>query len=141
MELSEREIEFLTKNTAAAMITVDAHGVAKAARVAIALIDGHIWSSGTGGRVRTTRLRRDPRCTLYVPEDGFGFLCLETTVTLLEGSGSIDQSVRLFRQTLNTPTGPLFFWDTELDEQAFRQRLVEDERLIYQFEVQRSYGL
>ena len=95
MTLGDREPAFIDANPGAAMITVGDDGVPKAARVAVGLIDGRLWSSGTRDRVRTRRLQRDPRCTLYVHEAGFGFLVLETTVTLLDGPDVVDDSIRL----------------------------------------------
>ena len=85
MSLSDRDREFLQGHHSAAMITVDAAGMAKAARVGVALVDGQLWSSGTADRVRTMRLRRDPRCTLFVFDPGFTWLALETRVTILDG--------------------------------------------------------
>src|SRR5215213_5560192 len=95
MALSERDVAFLEANRSAAMITVGADGLAKAARVAVGLLDGRLWSSGTADRVRTRRLRRDPRCTLYVHADTFSFMTLETTVTIVEGPDVPAQSERL----------------------------------------------
>ena len=68
--LSEHQRDFLEKTPSAAMITVSADGVAKPARIGLNVVDGRLWSSGTQGRVRTRRLRRDPRCTLYVHDAG-----------------------------------------------------------------------
>jgi Pyridoxamine 5'-phosphate oxidase len=141
MALSERDVAFLEANRSAAMITVGADGLAKAARVAIGVLDGRLWSSGTADRVRTPRLRRDPRCTLYVHADTFSFMTLETTVTILEGPEVPDQSVRLFRKLQDRPTGPLGWMTGELEEDAFRQAMVDEQRLIYEFEVTRAYGL
>ena len=67
------------------MITIGESGFPKPVRVGIALVDGKLWSSGTQHRVRTWRLRRDPRCTLFVFDQAFRWLALETTVTILEG--------------------------------------------------------
>jgi hypothetical protein len=138
--LSERELAFLRDHHAAAMVTV-ADGVAKAARVGVGVIDGALWSSGTRDRVRTERLRHDPRCTLYVDDPGFAYLVLETTVTILEGPEVPEQSVRLFRLMQDRPTGALSWFGGELDEDAFRRAMVDEGRLIYDFEVHRSYGL
>jgi hypothetical protein len=141
VELSEGDLEYVKRHRSAAMITVTAAGVAKAARVGLGVIDGKIWSSGTRDRVRTRRLRRDPRCTLFVFEPQFSFLSLETTVTLLEGPDVPDLSVRLLRDMQGRPSGPITWFGAELEEDAFRQALVEQGRLIYQFEVQRAYGM
>lgn len=140
-ELSVKEVEFLQKNRAAAMITVDGGGVAKTARVGVALVDGRIWSSGTRDRVRTKRLRRDPRCSLFVFSGGFEWLTVESTVTILDGPDAPDLNVRLFRVMQSRPEGPLSWFGGEMDEPAFRERMVEEGRLVYQFEVNRTYGL
>ena len=39
------------------------------------------------------------------------------------------------------PEGPLSWFGGELAEDAFRQRMLDERRVIYQFEVQRSYGM
>jgi hypothetical protein len=141
VDLSPEDLAYLGQNQRAAMVTVTSGGTAKAARVGVGLVDGKLWSSGTRDRVRTGRLRRDPRCTLFVFDSGFGWLTLETTVTILDGPDVGDQSVRLFRGMQGRPTGPLSWFGGELDEQAFRQAMVDEGRLIYEFEVHRAYGL
>lgn len=140
-ELSEKEIEFLRTNRTAAMITVDSAGVAKTARVGVALVDGRLWSSGTQDRVRTRRLRRDPRCTLFVFGDSFNWLTVESTVSILDGPDAPDLNVRLFRLMQDRPAGPLSWFGGELDEDAFRARMAEEGRLIYEFGVERTYGM
>jgi PPOX class probable F420-dependent enzyme len=139
--LSERELDFLREHRAAAMVTVGSDGVPKAVRVGVALVDGALWSSGTRDRVRTERLRRDPRCTLYVHDPGYAYLVLETTVRILDGPDAAQQNLRLFRTMQDKPSGSLSWYGEELDEDAFVQRMVDEGRLIYQFEVQRAYGL
>jgi Pyridoxamine 5'-phosphate oxidase len=141
MSLTERDIAFLDDHHAAAMITVNRDGVARAARVGIALVDGQLWSSGTRDRVRTKRLRRDPRCTLFVFDPGYAWLAFDTVVTLLEGPDAPSQNLRLFRQMQGKPEGSLRWFDREMDEAEFLQAMRDEGRLIYQFEVQRSYGL
>jgi hypothetical protein len=140
-ELSAKEIEFLQHNRTAGMITVDSAGVAKTARVGIALVDGRLWSSGTADRVRTRRLRRDPRCTLFVFSNSFNWLTIESTVSILDGSDAAELNVRLFRVMQDRPTGPFSWFGGELDEDAFRARMVEEGRLVYQFDVERTYGV
>ncbi len=141
MRLSDDELAFLADHHGAAMITVGDDGVAKVARVGVAVLDGKLWSSGTADRVRTARLRRDPRCTLYIPDPGFAFLVLETTVTILDGPDAPANSLALFRLMQNKPAGPLSWFGRELDEAEFLERMSAEKRLIYQFEPQRSYGL
>lgn len=133
--------EFLAKNHSAAMITIAADGMPRSVRVGVALVDGKLWSSGTAGRVRTRRLRRDPRCGLFVFDaGGFSWLGLDTTVTILAGPGAPALNVRLFRLMQGRPDGPLSWLGGELGEAAFLAKMREEERLIYEFNVQRAYG-
>jgi len=141
MALSDQDRAFLQDNHSAAMVTVASDGMPKVARIGVALVDGRLWSSGTQDRVRTRRLRRDPRCTLYVPDAAFSWLAVESTVTILDGADAPELNLRLFRIMQAKPTGPLSWFGGELDEDAFRRRMVDEQRLIYQFEPQRTYGL
>ena len=77
------------------MITIGEDGFPKAVRVGVALVDGELWSSGTADRVRTARLRQDPRCTLFVFDPRFEWMSLETTVTILDGPDAPAQSLQL----------------------------------------------
>jgi Pyridoxamine 5'-phosphate oxidase len=141
MSLSSEDAEWVGSHPSAAMITVGDDGLSKAARVAVSVVDGKLWSSGTADRVRTGRLRRDPRCTLFVFDAGYSWLTLETTVTMLEGAEVPAQTVRLMRQMQGKPTGPLSWFGGELEEDAFMQQMVDEQRLIYEFDVHKSYGM
>lgn len=141
MGLADREREFVAGHSAAAMVTVGEDGLPKVARVGVALVDGALWSSGTRDRVRTPRLRRDPRCTLFVFDPGFAWLALETTVRILDGPDAARDSLRLFRQMQGRPDGSLSWFGRELDEAEFLGVMAEEGRLIYEFSVQRSYGM
>jgi hypothetical protein len=140
-DLPDDELDFLRRTRSAAMITVGADGLAKAVRVGVAVVDGRLWSSGTQQRARTRRLRGDPRCTLFVFDSGYFWLALETTVDILDGPDAADLNVRLFREMQDRPEGPLSWFGGEYDEDDFRQRMLDEGRVIYQFEVQRSYGM
>jgi Pyridoxamine 5'-phosphate oxidase len=123
------------------MITAGEDGWPKAVRVGVALVDGELWSSGTRDRVRTERLRLDPRCTLFVFDAGYAWRSLETTVTITDGPDAPDLTLRLFRQMQGRPSGPLSWFGEELSEEEFLRRMVEERRLIYRFAVHRSYGM
>lgn len=123
------------------MITIAADGMPKAVRVGVALVDGKIWSSGTRDRVRTARLRRDPRCALFVFGPGYRALTLETTVEILDGPEVPDLSVRMFRVMQGRPQGTLSWFGSEFGEGEFRQAMIDDDRIIYQFAVHSAYGL
>lgn len=141
MSLTESQKTFLANNNAAAMITIAEDGMPKAVRVGVALVDGKLWSSGTQDRVRTNRLRRDPRCTLFVFDKQYSFLTLETMVTILDGPDAPDLNLRLMRQMQNKPTGPLNWFGQVLDTDAFLQTMVDQQRLVYEFDILRAYGM
>jgi PPOX class probable F420-dependent enzyme len=142
--LSDKERAFVEQHRAAAMITIGADGMPHAVRVGAVVVDGKLWSSGTQGRTRTKHLRRDPRATLFFLEQGFGYLTLATRVTLIEDPDVPDKSVRLFQTMqshMEVPPGMLM-WNgkpTSIDD--FKRIMVEEQRLIYEFEVLRSYGM
>jgi PPOX class probable F420-dependent enzyme len=139
--LSDADVEFLERQRSAAMITIGPGGMPKVVRVGVARVGDKLWSSGTEDRVRTRRLRRDPRCVLYVHDATYGWLALETTVTILDGPDVPQQSIELFRVMQGKPDGPLSWFGGEYDEAGFRQRMVDERRVIYQFEVKKSYGM
>src|SRR5207249_3787121 len=86
--------------------------------------------------------RREPRCTLFVFSSGaFEWLALETTVTILDGLDAPAQNLRLFRDMQSKPSGKLSWFGGELDDEAFLRAMVDERRLIYEFDVQRTYGL
>jgi PPOX class probable F420-dependent enzyme len=141
MGLTEQDVDFLTSHHAAAMITVGRDGTPKVARVGVALVDGKLRSSGTADRVRTRRLRRDPRCTLYVHDPVYAWLALETSVTILDGPEAPELNLRLFRVMQDRPTGPLSWFGGELSEGDFLRAMVDEGRLLYEFEVHHTYGM
>jgi PPOX class probable F420-dependent enzyme len=141
MSLTPQDRDFLIDHHAAAMITVGRDGTPKVSRVGVALVDGKLWSSGTADRVRTRRLRRDPRCTLYVHDPGYAWLALETSVTILDGPDAADLNLRLFRVMQDRPTGPLSWFGGELSEADFLRAMVDEGRLVYEFEVRHTYGM
>jgi uncharacterized pyridoxamine 5'-phosphate oxidase family protein len=142
MTLSDRDLRFLTDNHSAAMITVGDDGAPKAVRVGVVLVDGKLWSSGTRDRIRTRRLRDRPACTLFVFDAaGYAWLTLETTVTVLDGVKVPEQSVRLFRVMQSKPEGSLSWFGGELGESEFLQTMVDEGRVIYEFAVDRVYGM
>src|SRR4051794_16103795 len=117
-KLSESHRTMLDQVRSAAMITTGSDGVAKAVRVGVAMVDGRLWSSGTDDRIRTKRLRQDPRCTVFVFGSTYEWLTLETTVTILDGPDAPAQNLRLFRVMQGKPTGPLSWFGAELDEEG-----------------------
>jgi Pyridoxamine 5'-phosphate oxidase len=138
--MAPEDLDLLRVEHSAAMVTVGNDGRPKVARCGVALVDGQLWSSGKQDRVRTRRLRRDPRCTLYVHASSPAWRGLETTVTLLEGPEAPELNLRLFRVMQDRPSGPLWWYGQDLDQTAFLEQMRSEQRVIYQFEVERSYG-
>ena len=146
MRLGERELAFLERQHRAAMVTLRPDGSPHVVRVAAALVDGRLWSSGTASRVRTRHLRRDPRATLFVFDDAWRGLALDATMTILEGPDVPELSLRLFRvmqrgMVPGPAPGNLLWNGVEVGPEEFRRIMAAERRLIYQFEVVRAYGL
>ena len=74
-------------------------------------------------------------------DPGFAWLALETTVTIRDGDDAAANNLRLFRLMQDKPTGPLSWFGGELEEEDFLRTMTEEQRLIYEFEVHRTYGL
>jgi PPOX class probable F420-dependent enzyme len=148
--MNEAERAFLERNHAAAMITLRPDGAPHAVRVGVALVDGRLWSSGTQRRARTKHLRRDPRAALFVfdPSGGaaWAWLALEAKVTILDGPDAPEKNVRLFQaMQAGMPRQPApghLFWERqERTVDDFLRIMEEEQRLIYEFEVLRTYGM
>lgn len=138
--LTDEQRAFLEANHSASMITLRTDGTPHAVRIGVVLVDGKIWSSGTQDRARTRHLRRDPRSTLLVWPSGFGYLTIESTVTILEGPDVPELSLRLFRVMQNRPTADVVWNGKPIDDDGFKSRMAEEGRLIYEFEPRRVYG-
>lgn len=140
--LTSDQREFVTSGATVAMITVGRDGYAKPVRVGVAYLDGVLCGTGTESRRRTARLRADPRCTLYFTDAQYRYLAVETTVSIVDGDAGVDGSMRLVRQWQRVPDDGAVDWFGEtLEPDAFRQRLMEEGRVLYQFEVVKAYGL
>ena len=131
--MDEKVRAYLERNHAAIMVTTKADGAAHVARVGVGLVDGNLESSGTQGRVRTKHLRRDPRATLAVldGDNAWQWLGLETRVTILDGPDAPQLNLALYRVLSGKDPD-------DMDE--YMRAMVDDERLIYRFEIVRAYG-
>jgi hypothetical protein len=146
MRLDAGETAFLEKNHSAAMTTLRADGTPHTVRIGVALVDGRIWSSGTPRRLRTRHLRRDPRSTLFVFDSQWQYLTLECAVRILDGPEAPEQNLRLFQvmQAGMSPApaaGKLLWYGAEKTVDEFLAAMREERRLIYEFDVLRSYGI
>jgi PPOX class probable F420-dependent enzyme len=139
-------LAFLEKTRSAAMTTLRADGSPHTVRVGIAVVDGKIWSSGTQTRARTRHLRRDPRSTLFVFDGTPRYLTLECKTTILEGPAVPEQSLRLFQvmqegMSPAPPAGKIMWYGVLKTADEFLQAMRDEQRIIYEFEVVRAYGL
>jgi len=123
---------FLEKHHSAAVATIKPDGAPHVARVGIALMGDVIWSSGTRTRVRTRNLRRDPRATLFVfdPRQPQSWMGIESQVRILDGADAPELNLRLYRSLAGEPD----------DVEEYLAAMVLEERLIYEFTVDRLYA-
>jgi PPOX class probable F420-dependent enzyme len=142
MGLSDQQRGFIAGHTSAAMTTLRRDGTPHVARVGVALVDGKLWSSGTTARVRTKHLRRDPRSTLFVFDEQWKWLGLETVVTILDGPEAPELNLRLMRTMQKRPDdSPTVSWfDGEKTVDEFLAAMAAEGRLVYEFDVKRAYG-
>jgi PPOX class probable F420-dependent enzyme len=143
--LSARDLAYLEHQHSAAMITLGADGMPHAVRIGVALVDGKLWSSGTQSRLRTRHVRRDPRASLFVFDQQYGYLGIDAHVTILEGPDVPDLSVRLFQVMQSgmphLERGTLLWNAKEISIDEFRQTMIDEQRVIYEFEPLRAYGM
>lgn len=142
--MEEQVRAFLQQVHSAAMITFRRDGSAHAVRVGVALVDGRLWSSGTRTRARTKHLRRYPRSTLFVFDSEWRWLTLECEVTILDGPDAPELNLRLFQvmqQRMPVEPGKISWFGGSLTHEEFLEAMVREQRLIYQFDVVRSYGM
>lgn len=129
--MDERVRQFLEEVHTGAMVTVRPNGSAHVARVTVGLVDGKVWSTGTRNRVRTRHLRTNPRATFFLFDPrSRRWLGLEGRVTILDGPDTPEKCLAFRRATGQPPA----------DVDAFLREMVEQERVIYELEVERVYG-
>lgn len=79
-------------------------------------------------------------------DDAWAYLGLECRVRILEGPEGPKQSPRLFQvmQQGMSPApapGTIMWYGQEETHEEFLRTMVEEQRLIYEFDVLRAYGL
>jgi PPOX class probable F420-dependent enzyme len=144
--MDEQVRAFIEKNSAAAMTTLRRDGTPHSVRIGIGLMDGKLWSSSTQTRVRTKHLRRDPRSTLLVFDPQWLYLTLECNAIILDGPDAPDMNLRFMKmmqakQDMPVEAGKVSWFGRQLTEEQFLETMVQEQRLIYEFDVVRHYGL
>jgi PPOX class probable F420-dependent enzyme len=132
--MDDKVREFLETHHGAIQTTLRKDGSPHVTRIGVGLVDGKLWSSATQTRLRTKHLRRDPRSSLAVLnyDDTYSWLGLDCVVTILDGPDAVDQNLALYRSI--TGKDP-----DDMDE--YRTAMINDQRLIYEFDIKKAYGL
>ena len=141
-------LEFVISNPDAAMITVGRDGTPHAARVELGVVDGRIRSSGSPTLVRTSNLRRDPRCTLFVFGPSPRWLAITTTARILDGPDAADHSLALLcaRHGTDPASGFVQAHDDHIGRDRpytvteYRQHVQKMGLFVFDFDVVRAYG-
>ncbi|CAN5675716.1 TIGR03618 family F420-dependent PPOX class oxidoreductase [soil metagenome] len=130
--MDKRVQRFLENKHSAIMVTLRKDGTPHVAKVAVGLVEGRLWSSGTQTRARTKHVRRDPRATLCVidGDNPYSWLGIESRVTLREGDGAVGDNLALYRVLAGEPD----------DVEEYKRAMVEEQRLVYEFSIERTYG-
>ena len=130
--MDDKVRRFLETHHDAVQTSIKKDGTPHVARISIGLVDGKLWSSATQDRVRTKHLRRDPRSTLMVLGDDsrYEWMAIETRVTILEGPDAPQLNLKLYRSLAGEPD----------DLDGYLEAMVKEKRIIYEFEVLKSYG-
>ncbi|WP_203457342.1 pyridoxamine 5'-phosphate oxidase family protein [Mycolicibacterium sp. CBMA 361] len=136
--------DFLLHHHVAAM-TVGVDGRPKAVKMEPAVLDDQLLSVGHRHKVRTRRLRRDPRATLYFDAPGPTWVALETTVDILDTPATPAQIVAFMRLRQQRPHGPLAWHgdngtEVELDDDEFMHTMTAEGAVLYQFTIDKTYG-
>lgn len=144
-DLSEAERRFVAAHPHAAMITVDGNNRPKAVKMEAAVVDGCLQSASHADKVRTRRLRRDPRCTLYFADEDYRWLSVEADVEIVAGTDAPPRLLRFFRVREDKPTELLDYHSDRghysgLDDQAFMKVMAEEDAVLYRFKITKCYG-
>jgi PPOX class probable F420-dependent enzyme len=129
-ELNERMLDFIKEHHSAIVVTVRKDGSSHTARVTAGVVDGKVWISGTQTRVRTKHVRANPQGSLAVFADDGRWLGIEARIKIIEDPDVPQKLLALQRSSGREPE----------DVDAFVQTMVEQQRLIFEFEPTRVYG-
>jgi hypothetical protein len=77
-------------------------------------------------------------------DSAFFYLTLECRVTILEGPDAPQMSLRFFKtmqQSMRVEPGKVSWFGKQITEAEFLETMVQEQRLIYEFDIIRHYGL
>jgi PPOX class probable F420-dependent enzyme len=131
-------LDFARRRKQGVLVTIRREGRPQISNLIYAMDDrGVARISSTDDTAKVKNLRRDPRCSLYVPGDNFWeWVVIEAAAQLSAvaqalGDDVVEGLITLYRSV----SGEHPDWD------EFRQAMVQDKRLIIQVQPERAYGM
>jgi PPOX class probable F420-dependent enzyme len=131
-------LDFARRRKQGVLVTIRREGRPQISNLIYAMDDrGVARISSTEDTAKVKNLRRDPRCSLYVPGDNFWeWVVIEAAAQLSAvaqalGDDVVEGLITLYRSV----SGEHPDWD------EFRQAMVQDKRLIIQVQPERAYGM
>jgi PPOX class probable F420-dependent enzyme len=137
MELADA-LELARGRRQGAVLTIGRQGRPQISNVLYVMDDeGAARISTTAGTVKVRNLRRDPRCSLYVPGDHFfQYVVLDGTAELSAVAASpTDDVVEMLVRYYRTVSGEHPDWD------EYRAAMVRDQRLVVTLRPEHAYGM
>lgn len=142
MDLAEA-VPFVRKHSQGVLVTRRGDGGAQLSNILFHASSGGpaettIRISVTDGRAKTRNLRRDERCSLYVPGHSFwSYVVLDGTAELSDVAGASDDAVveelvQLYRDIRG---------EDHPDWADYRRVMVEERRVVVRFRPGRAYGM
>ena len=121
----------------AVLTTLRSDGSPQLTNIYFSLVEGLLRISVTDSRAKTRNLRRDPRCSLWVPgDDFFHWVVLEGEAELSAVARAVDGEAT---DELVAHYRAIYADHEDWDE--FRRSQVADGRLIVRLRPTRAYGL
>lgn len=129
MEITEG-LDYVRENSRAVIATRRADGSPQMSPITLAVVDDTIVMSTRQTAYKVKQLRRDPTCHLCVfPDRWLGpWVQLDCTVEIIDQPDALDILVEYYR----TLRGEHPDWD------EYRQAMVDDQRCIVRFTIERA---
>lgn len=95
VELTERDLEYLTGTHFAMLVTINPDGSPQATVTWVDAADGHVLINTAGGRVKDRNVRAEPRVALTVLKDGdaYDWISIYGTVVEIEVSDRAERHI------------------------------------------------
>ena len=128
--------DFISKNDKAVLSTFRRSGAAQLSIVVVGAYGEGAAFTTTEDRAKLRNLRRDPRCSLLVSQDGWwGFVVLEGKARIIAADNTSPEELReAFRDVYRSISGEHPDWD------EYDSAMVEDRRAVVVVAPERIYG-